>query len=91
MLLALRMGASSRAAFLAALTFAFGTVMLLYGRSFFADPLLAALTALAAWTALGNSRRSTVVEFTAGTLAVLAKPTRNRGWRRGCHLSSVAP
>jgi len=75
MLLALRMGASSRAAFLAALTFAFGTVMLTYGRSFFADPLLAALTALAGWTALGNGRRSTVVEFAVGSLAVLAKPT----------------
>lgn len=75
MLLAVRMGASSRAAFLAALTFAFGTVMLLYGRTFFADPLLAALTALAGWTALGNDRRSTAVEFAAGTLAVLAKPT----------------
>ena len=71
-LLGRRLGASSRGCVAAALAFAFGTVALVYSRAFFADPLLALLTAAGICFALDrNSTRASAVS----ALAVLAKPT----------------
>src|ERR1019366_8112515 len=44
-LLALRLGASPRGAVLSSLAFAFGTIAWIYSREFYAEPLLALLTA----------------------------------------------
>ncbi|HWX27062.1 MAG TPA: glycosyltransferase family 39 protein [Steroidobacteraceae bacterium] len=73
-MLAARLGASQRGSIVAAIGFAFGTVALVYAREFFAEPLLALITAVAIYHELGNQReRKMVAIWTA--LAVLAKPT----------------
>jgi hypothetical protein len=67
-----RLGASPRGSIAAALAFAFGTIALVYSRTFFADPLLALLTVAGICFALDeNSGRASC----AAALAVLAKPT----------------
>jgi hypothetical protein len=67
-----RLGASSRGCVAAALAFAFGTIALVYSRTFFADPLLALLTVAGICFALDrNSGRASAT----AALAVLAKPT----------------
>lgn len=71
-LLARRLGATARGSLLAALGFAFGTIALVYCRLFFADPLLALLTAAGIYFALGSDWRGATA---AALLAVLAKPT----------------
>ncbi|MGH7915068.1 MAG: glycosyltransferase family 39 protein [Candidatus Binataceae bacterium] len=74
-LLARRLGATTRGAMLAALGFAFGTIALVYSRRFFADPLLALLTVAGIYFSLGRTSRETGGAIAAATLAVLAKPT----------------
>jgi hypothetical protein len=71
-LLGRRLGANTRGAILAALGFAFGTIVLVYSRLFFADPLLALLTVAGIYFALGGASRAATA---AALLAVLAKPT----------------
>jgi len=71
-LLSRRIGSSLRGACLASLSFAFGTVALVYARTFFAEPLLAFLTAAALHLCFGD--RYWGAAAMAG-LAVLAKPT----------------
>ena len=66
-------GASTRAAVAAALGLVFGTELLTYSRSLYAEPLAAFLVALAAWGLLGAGRRRTIGHV-AIALAVLAKP-----------------
>jgi hypothetical protein len=74
MMLARRLGGSRQGSILAAVSFVFGTIMLVYAREFFAEPLLALMTVAAVYLALGDGReRSGVGALTA--LAVLAKPT----------------
>jgi len=75
-LIALRLGATTKGAVAAAIAFAFGTVAPVYAREFFADPLLALLTAAAIHDAL--DRRNDRIGWRGGVLAglaVLAKPT----------------
>jgi hypothetical protein len=72
-LLALSLGSAEMGAWLAAITYAFGTIALVYTRDFFADPLLALLMALALLLAFRQSASWLVLCVTA--LAVLAKPT----------------
>jgi hypothetical protein len=71
-LLARRLGATTRGAILAALGFAFGTLAPVYSRLFFADPLLALLTVAGIYFTLGDDWRGATG---AALLAVLAKPT----------------
>lgn len=74
-LLSTRLGATRRGAWLAALTFAFGTIALVYARKFFADPLLTFLTVSALYLTLLRSRRGILAASCFAGLAVLAKPT----------------
>jgi len=71
-LVALRLGASRRGAALAMLAFAFGTIAFSQARVFFAEPLLALLTASAIYFALD---RSNLKAAALCALAPLAKPT----------------
>src|ERR1700740_2491338 len=54
-LIAQQLGSSRRGAFLAALTYAFGTIALVYARTFYAEPLLALLTAASLCLVLAGS------------------------------------
>jgi len=74
-MLARRLGATTRAAIVAALGYAFGTIALVYSRDFFADPLLALLTAAGIYFSLGDGPREAGAAAAAAMLAVLAKPT----------------
>jgi hypothetical protein len=75
-LLALALGAGCRGALWAGIAFAFGTVALVYAREFFADPLLAALTALGMCCAFRTVQPDhPLAETVISALAVLAKPT----------------
>jgi hypothetical protein len=69
-----RLGASRRGSVAAATGFAFGTIALVYARDFFAEPLLALITAVAICLELGGRIERSMVGFCAA-LAVLAKPT----------------
>ncbi len=73
-LLALRLGSSQKGAYIAALGFAFGTIALVYSREFFAEPLLAFLTALSLYWALGKNYREHAGASIIAGLAILAKP-----------------
>src|ERR1700730_9572298 len=59
----------------AALAYAFGTVALAYARTFYAEPLLAFLTAAAILSALACTPQQIVYAALCAMLAVLAKPT----------------
>lgn len=74
-LISLRLGSSWRGASSAALCFAFGTVALVYARTFLADPLLAFVTVFALYLAMGLSPRDLFGAALLSGLAVLAKPT----------------
>ncbi len=74
-LLARRLGATTRGATIASLGYAFGTIAMVYSRDFFADPLLALLTAAGIYFSLGDDPREAAAASAAVLLAVLAKPT----------------
>jgi hypothetical protein len=74
-LLALRLGASRRAASLAAMAYALGTIALVYARTFFAEPLLALLVVSSVYFTLGGSRTEVLLASVLAGLAILAKPT----------------
>jgi hypothetical protein len=74
MLAAVSWGAPPTMALAWAVAYPFGTVALLYGRSFFAESLLGGLTLVAAWAAFMRGRRAATLEATVCALAVLAKP-----------------
>ena len=74
-LISMRMGASWRGAWIAAVSFAFSTIALVYARAFFADPLLAFITAIALYLTLGRSGKEILFASGCAALAVLAKPT----------------
>lgn len=73
-LLAMRLGASRRGAWLAAMAYGFGTIALCYARCFYCEPLLGLLTIAGILLAIAHSkgRLPWIVACTA--LAVLAKP-----------------
>lgn len=73
--LALRLGAGRRGAVTATLAYAFGTIALVYTRSFFAEPLLALLVSAGLLGAFRGGRLGLGVATTAAGLAFLAKPT----------------
>ncbi len=74
-LLALRLGATARAAWLAAISFAVSSIALAYARSFMAEPLLGLLIALSLYFAFTKNPREIVICAAVTALAVLAKPT----------------
>jgi hypothetical protein len=71
--LAMRLGAGRRGAVAAGAALAFGTEMLTYGRSFFAETLVAFCVVLAVWGLTGPARRRWI-GLLAIALGVLAKP-----------------
>ena len=73
-LLAIRLGATKKGAYLAALSFAFGTTALVYARQFFAEPLLSFMTTLSLYLALGKTYREHAMASLLGGLAIAAKP-----------------
>jgi hypothetical protein len=74
-MISLRLGSSVAGARFAALAYAFGTIALAYARTFYAEPLLAFLTAAAIFTALACTARQIVYAALCAMLGVLAKPT----------------
>lgn len=73
-LLAFRLGSTRKGAYLAALSFAFGTITLVYAQQFFAEPLLALLTAASLYLAMGKTKREQIIASIPAGLAVTAKP-----------------
>lgn len=73
-LVAVRLGANWRGAWLAAIAYAFGTIALCYARSFYCEPLLAFLTVAGMWLAMSEVRRRILWITVCAALAVLAKP-----------------
>jgi hypothetical protein len=74
-LLARQIGATEKGAWWAAVAFCVGTVALAYGRTFYAEPLLAFLTGAALYFTLGESLPNVVLGAFFAALAMLAKPT----------------
>jgi hypothetical protein len=74
-LIAISLGASPKSSAIAALSFAFGTFAFVYARTFFAEPLLALLTAASIAFALDQPRKAHSGLSLLTALAVLAKPT----------------
>ena len=72
-MVAMRLGARSRAALVAALCFGFGTIAVVYTRDFFAEPLLTFLTLLGLYWQLAPGGKGVASGAVAG-IAVLAKP-----------------
>lgn len=73
--LARRLGADEKGAWLAGVSFGLGTVALAYARVFYADSLLAFLTISALCLTIGGSPREVAAASCLAGLAVLAKPT----------------
>lgn len=73
--LAKRMGATGEGAWLAAVAFCIGTMALAYGRTFYAEPLLAFLTAAALYFTFGESLTDLALGACFAALAMVAKPT----------------
>ena len=73
-LLTQRLGGSERGAWLAAISYCFGTVALAYGRTFYAESLLAFLTAAAIYFTFGLSTSELLLGAGFAALAILAKP-----------------
>lgn len=69
-LIALELGSTPQGAYIAALSYAFGTIALVYVRSFYAEPLLTFLIAASVYLVLRRDNRSAI----PAALAVLAKP-----------------
>ncbi len=73
-LLTRRLGGGRDGAWLAAVSYCLGTVALAYGRTFYAESLLAFLTVSAIYFTFGLSRSDIVVGAGLAGLALLAKP-----------------
>jgi hypothetical protein len=73
-LLTLRLGGDRRGAWLAAVSYSIGTVALAYGRTFYAESLLAFLTVSALYFTFGLSRSNILLGAGFAGLALLAKP-----------------
>jgi hypothetical protein len=72
-MLAIALGSTERGAWLAAISYGFGTIALVYTRDFYADPLLALLVASGLLFAF--KRHTAWMTLPVAALAVLAKPT----------------
>jgi hypothetical protein len=74
-LLASRLDADSRASTIAGLTFGFGTIAMVYARTFFADPILALITIVSIYYAADATDGGASIAAVGSMLAVLAKPS----------------
>ena len=74
-LLAIRLGATQRAAYISALCYAFGTIALTYAQTLFSEPLLGFLLVACIYLAFGDSRKAWWGSSALATLAILTKPT----------------
>lgn len=74
-LLAKRLGATARGAWLAAVSFCLGTAALAYGRTFYAEPLLACTVIAAVYFTFELTLRGILLGSAFAALAMLAKPT----------------
>lgn len=72
--LAVELGADRRRAVFAAVALVFGTEVLTYTRTLFAEPLGALCVAAAVWGLLGRTRGRLAIGMVAVVLAILAKP-----------------
>jgi hypothetical protein len=73
-LLTQRLGGSAKGAWLAAVSYCIGTVALAYGRTFYAESLLAFLTVSALYFTFGLTRSDVLLGAGFAGLALLAKP-----------------
>lgn len=73
-LLTLRLGGDRRGAWLAAVSYSLGTVALAYGRTFYAESLLAFLTVSALYFTFGLTRSNVLLGAGCAALALLSKP-----------------
>jgi Gpi18-like mannosyltransferase len=74
-LIALKLGASEKSAWWAAIGYWFGRVALCYARSFYAEPLLALLVTAALYAVFRGEFKDLLIAAALCALAVLAKPT----------------
>ena len=74
-LLAIRLGATQRAAYVSALCYAFGTIALTYAQTLFSEPLLGFLVVFCVYLAFGNSQKAWWGSSALAMLAILTKPT----------------
>lgn len=74
-LIAVRLGATWRRAWIAAIAYAFGTIALCYAHCFYCEPLLAFVTVAAIWLAMSELRRRVLWIALCAAFSVLAKPT----------------
>lgn len=74
-LLAHRLGSQPRAAYVAALCYAFGTIALTYAQTLFSEPLLGFLLVTTIFLAFGTTAKARLSSSLMVTLAILAKPT----------------
>lgn len=74
-LLALRLGSAKQSAYLAGLSYAFGTIALVYSGTFFTEPLLAFLIAISLYLVLGKTNKEIIGASIFSGLVILAKPT----------------
>ena len=75
LILVLRMGGDAADAVFAGLAYAFGTIAFEYSRTFYAEPLLALMTAVAVLCVFSRSKTAILSAAFACALCVLAKPT----------------
>ena len=75
MMLSMRLGSAQKDACICALSFAFGTIAVVYTRTFFAEPLLAFLTIAGFYSNLFDTKKRVILTALFSGLAVLAKPT----------------
>jgi hypothetical protein len=73
-LIALRLGSNKQSAYLAALSYAFGSAAFVYAHQFFAEPLLSLLTSLSVYLALGKTEKERAIASGLAGLAITAKP-----------------
>lgn len=74
-LISLQLGSTFQAARRASLCFAWGTIAMVYARTFYADPLLSLLVAAGIYFVLVRTNRTILLAALIALLAVLAKPT----------------
>ncbi len=74
-LLSLQLGSSARGAWIAAISFGFGTIALTYERTFYTEPLLALLFSSGLFLIFARSPGRIAGASCMAALAVLAKPT----------------
>jgi len=74
-LLAFRLGSSKKGAYLAGLSYAFGTIALVYAGTFFTEPLLAFIITISLYLVLGKTNKEIISASLFSGLVILSKPS----------------